>query len=271
MKFIYVCDLHSNKELYNSLKELIFNTKPDILIIGGDIFAYSSSAKPQLEFAKGYLEEFIKAINIPVYIISGNCDRPIAVEYLHEMQECGLINILSLAGTIINDIKFIGYEYIQPSPFKIKDWERRDLVEDYNIFDFPCFLSNENDKLDSVDSDFLNNLQSIEDDLSMLHEEKSIWVMHAPPYGGILDINYEGIYSGSKAIRKAVEKVQPILTLHGHIHEAPTMSQKWAQRIGNTISINPGSTEVFHGVIGELNNNGDVIYLKHTIYGELVI
>jgi Icc-related predicted phosphoesterase len=41
---------------------------------------------------------------------------------------------------------------------------------------------------------------------------------------------------GSTSIRKIIETHQPLLTLHGHIHEA-----KGIERIGRTLCINPGS------------------------------
>lgn len=271
MKYIFVSDLHSNKSLYNNLENLIFTAKADVLIIGGDIFAYSPNAEPQLEFAKEYVCEFIKKINIPVYVIPGNCDKPISLKYLKKVQDSGLFNILNLSGTIINNIEFIGYEYIQPSTFKIKDWERRDLVGDSTVFEYPCLLSGNDGKLNLVQNDFLNHLPSIEEDLTMLNNKKSIWVIHTPPFGGMVDKNYENICGGSKAVRKAIERVQPILTLHGHIHEAPCMSNNWSERIGNTISINPGSGELLQAVIFEIDNDGNIIFINHTLYGELKI
>lgn len=42
--------------------------------------------------------------------------------------------------------------------------------------------------------------------------------------------------AGSTAVREAIERVQPLLGLHGHIHEATGI-----RRIGRTIAINPGS------------------------------
>src|SRR5258706_12232849 len=42
---------------------------------------------------------------------------------------------------------------------------------------------------------------------------------------------------GSTAVRTAIEKHQPLLSLHGHIHES-----KGAIKIGKTLSINPGSS-----------------------------
>ena len=48
MRFIFASDLHSNKALYNDLERLILLKKPDFLIIGGDLFAYSPYAEPQI-------------------------------------------------------------------------------------------------------------------------------------------------------------------------------------------------------------------------------
>jgi Icc-related predicted phosphoesterase len=42
--------------------------------------------------------------------------------------------------------------------------------------------------------------------------------------------------AGSAAVRKAIEKHQPLLGLHGHIHESPG-----AIKLGRTLCINPGS------------------------------
>ena len=42
--------------------------------------------------------------------------------------------------------------------------------------------------------------------------------------------------AGSTAVREAIETTQPLLSLHGHIHESAAI-----RRIGRTIAINPGS------------------------------
>jgi hypothetical protein len=42
--------------------------------------------------------------------------------------------------------------------------------------------------------------------------------------------------AGSQSIRNAIEKRQPLLGLHGHIHES-----KGARKIGRTLCVNPGS------------------------------
>src|ERR1700716_1487974 len=42
---------------------------------------------------------------------------------------------------------------------------------------------------------------------------------------------------GSKGVREAIDKHQPVLSLHGHVHES-----KGAVKLGKTLSINPGSS-----------------------------
>jgi len=77
----------------------------------------------------------------------------------------------------------------------------------------------------------------------------AIFNIHVPPYKSGLDEAPEldkdlrpvlagnsMIPVGSTALRSAIEKVQPLLSLHGHIHEG-----RGAMRIGKTLCINPGS------------------------------
>jgi uncharacterized protein len=77
-----------------------------------------------------------------------------------------------------------------------------------------------------------------------------IFNFHAPPHGTTLDIvmgldedlrpsmsmGIDEVHVGSKAVREAIEHHQPLVSLHGHIHEHHAF-----QRIGKTICFNPGS------------------------------
>jgi Icc-related predicted phosphoesterase len=60
---------------------------------------------------------------------------------------------------------------------------------------------------------------------------------------------------GSTALRKAIEKTQPLLGLHGHIHEG-----RGATRIGKTLCINPGSMYEQGTLLGAI-----VVLGKHKI------
>ncbi len=62
------------------------------------------------------------------------------------------------------------------------------------------------------------------------------------------------ISAGSTAVRSAIEKYQPFLGLHGHIHES-----KGAVKIGKTLCVNPGSEYsegILRGVIVNLDESG---------------
>ena len=66
---------------------------------------------------------------------------------------------------------------------------------------------------------------------------KTIYVVHSPPYGTALDRLMDGTPVGSEAVRAFLEKRQPPISLHGHIHESPGV-----QRLGRTIIANPGDS-----------------------------
>ena len=81
--------------------------------------------------------------------------------------------------------------------------------------------------------------------------EKAVFNIHVPPYGSGLDIaplldeSLKPVIVGgdvatgpvgSKAVRAAIERYQPLVSLHGHIHESRAVS-----KLGRTTSINPGS------------------------------
>ncbi len=73
-----------------------------------------------------------------------------------------------------------------------------------------------------------------------------IFNFHCPPYDSGLDsapelsknliAGTEMLPVGSKSIRKSIETHQPLLGLHGHIHES-----RGALAIGRTLCVNPGS------------------------------
>ena len=105
-----------------------------------------------------------------------------------------------------------------------------------------------------------SDLQVRIDQLAQMIENPSraIAVIHVPPYNTPLDIcpeldeNLKMITqggqvvmksAGSTVVRNFIETVQPMLTLHGHIHESPGHV-----RIGRTLCINAGS-EYAEGIL----------------------
>lgn len=81
--------------------------------------------------------------------------------------------------------------------------------------------------------------------------ERCIFNIHVPPNNSKIDIcpkldgNMKVVYdmgnpvmapAGSTAVREAIERLQPLMGLHGHIHEG-----RGETKIGRTLCLNPGS------------------------------
>jgi uncharacterized protein len=95
---------------------------------------------------------------------------------------------------------------------------------------------------------------------------------HCPPYGSGLDEAAEldetlkpvirggrpsFIPVGSKAVRDTIKRYQPVVGLHGHIHES-----RAAQKIGSTLCLNPGSdytADVLRGAVVDIAEDGSYL------------
>lgn len=112
--------------------------------------------------------------------------------------------------------------------------------------------------------------KKIEDLVSQMKDvKKSIFNIHVPPYNTHLDIapkldndlkpvlasggQPEMVNVGSVAVRRAIEKYQPLVGLHGHIHESRGLA-----KIGKTMCFNPGSeysVGVLRGAVLDFGDN----------------
>jgi uncharacterized protein len=87
---------------------------------------------------------------------------------------------------------------------------------------------------------------------------RAVFMIHVPPHDSgldtapILDQNLRPTVSagdvlrgpvGSTAVRRIIDDYQPVLAIHGHIHESGG-----ERKIGKTVCINPGS-EANHGIL----------------------
>jgi Icc-related predicted phosphoesterase len=96
--------------------------------------------------------------------------------------------------------------------------------------------------------------------------------LHCPPYASGLDDAPELdatlkpvirggrpsiIPVGSHAVREAIKRYQPVVGLHGHIHES-----RGAQKIGRTLCVNPGSdysSGVLRGAVIDIAQDGSCL------------
>ncbi len=106
--------------------------------------------------------------------------------------------------------------------------------------------------------------------------DNAIFNIHVPPYGTGLDNAPELEDSGdrvkrggsimtpvgSTAVRESILRYQPLLSLHGHIHES-----RGVQKLGKTVAMNPGSAYsdgTLQGVIVDLEDGKVARYLPTT-------
>jgi len=169
-------------------------------------------------------KEKLHGKNIKCYIMLGNDDHRSLKDVLAEEGEEGVVvDPEEKVVTIDTEHEMISLGYANITPWNCPG----DLPEEE--------LEKKIDELASK----VNNL------------EKCIFNFHCPPYGTPidqapkLDENLRPIIGssgpifesvGSIAVRKKIEEYQPLLGLHGHIHEA-----RGVCKIGRTLCINPGS------------------------------
>lgn len=256
----FVSDLHGKKDRYEKLFNKIEAEKPASVFLGGDLLPSGLfSISDYLPVADDFIENVIvkgfehcrsilKEKYPRVFIILGNDDSRLEEKSFQEAEKAGLWEYMHNKKVSFGNYTVYGYSCIPPSPFLYKDWEMYDVSR---FVDPGCVppeegfhsipFKNDDILFGSIQKD-LNSLLG-DDDLS-----NSILLFHTPPYQTNLDraaldgkkFNHVplDVNVGSIAVRRLIEKKQPLLTLHGHIHESTRMTGMWRDMLGKTHSFN---------------------------------
>jgi len=152
-----------------------------------------------------------------------------------------------------NDDHFEVDQIIEDSKIIVNCNNKNVMVGDHEMVTFswanPTPWNTPREKTDEELEPMLEELVAKVNDKS-----NAIFNFHAPPYGFALDLAPElskdlvqaadrKIHVGSRAVAKMIEKYQPLIGLHGHIHES-----RGAQKVRRTLIINPGS-EYSEGIL----------------------
>lgn len=172
--------------------------------------------------AKGVLDAFSRH-NGRIIAVAGNCDLP-EVESLFNSDEVRTINGVNFV--------CLGGSLITPSRTPNEHYES---YYEQKLADFELKLAGSKLPL--------------------------ILVSHQPPFGTINDKLPSGLNVGSKAVRRFIEKYQPLACFTGHIHEG-----MGCDYIGATKVINPGPfSEGFYASIQIIQNPLEARYqIKQT-------
>jgi len=238
-KVIYCSDLHGNKTVYKKLFEKAKDKDIKAIIIGGDICPHfrgpiEMGIKVQREFLTDYLIPRIKQFGKEVFVMMGNDDFAVNMDVLVEAEKNKILKLLHFRLHELGKFKLIGYSFVPPMPFLLKDWEKLDDENSEHITDPEMDIRTVKKEEGTIEEDF-------KEIKKMSNAKETIYVIHSPPFGTKLDMTLREEHVGSKAIKDFIKKEQPPLTLHGHIHEGPETGS-WKDNIKNTLCINPGSS-----------------------------
>lgn len=253
MKCVFVSDLHGKKGLYEKLFRIVLKELPDGVFIGGDVLPLKLKNDEMMEkFIENTLLSNIELIGkksenqVRFFLIMGNDDPRIYEKIFIEVDRRGIINYVNESSTKFGDYYVSGYSFVPPTPFKLKDWEKYDVSRfvdvgaispEEGIRSIP--LTNDKIKFDTISNDLMK-LKNISP------PEKTIYLFHSPPYKSLLDrASLDGkkidhapmdVHIGSIAIKRFIEKSQPFITLHGHVHESSRLTGSWKEQFGKTFS-----------------------------------
>lgn len=252
----FVTDLHGKETRYEKLFQAIRERKPEAVFLGGDLlpsglhqFA-SSQNIPSCFFNdilfKGLAElKSLSGFRYPsVFVIPGNDDGRGDENKFLEGETMGLWEYIPHQVVQWKHWSVLGYAYVPPTPFLLKDWEKYDV----SAYVDPGCVSPEEGYHSVPLSKYELRYSTIQKDLELLmidsDPKKTICLFHSPPYQTCLDraaldgkmVEYVplDVNVGSIAIQRMIEEKQPWITLHGHVHESARLTGHWKQQIGET-------------------------------------
>lgn len=189
----------------------------------------------------GLLVEKVDTKKTTVIVMPGNDDDFLIDPIIKSYEDKGIIYPLNKVVNLCYDFEMISMDFTNPTP-----WDTpRECSEG------------------ELEKKLRTEFARVQD------YSKTICNFHCPPFGTRLDLapkltkdlmpvyvlgKVVMVHVGSQAVKKAEKKFQPMLGLHGHIHESYA-----SDYVGKTLVVNPGSeyTEgILRGFIIDLNEKG---------------
>jgi uncharacterized protein len=252
----FTADLHGRRDRYDKLLEAIGRERPAAVFLGGDLLPHvmaslEAAGAPSHDFLDRYLVPGFEALRerlgsaYPrVFLILGNDDARVEEAAVRAAGERGLWDYAHERRIPWGALEVFGYACVPPTPFRLKDWERYDVSRHVEP---GCSAPEEGWHTVPVETREVR-LGTIRQDLERLAQgadpSRAVFLFHTPPYDTALDrAALDGkrvdhapldVHVGSIAVRRFIEERQPLLTLHGHVHESARLTGRWRERIGRT-------------------------------------
>ena len=248
LSFIYFTDFHGWENRYFNLHRAAGQLGIKLLVCGGDITPHNNARNFLRFFFRNWLQQLSQD---RITLLGMFCnDDPAFLAYSLDSFERGRL-FTRIDGKMVSyqGWNFWGYNFVPELPFAMKDWAKLDYsgapiirsITRPGVFTEKGFAP-----ISNIDK-FFAERGTIEADLEQVEfaaPQHTIAVLHSPPFGIGLDVCYDGRQVGSKSVLKFLKRTQPLLSLHGHIHESPRMTGIWQTNIVNTLVIQPGGNMV---------------------------
>ncbi|MGD9344523.1 MAG: metallophosphoesterase [Candidatus Aminicenantes bacterium] len=256
MDCFFVSDLHGSFDRFQKLFDIIRKDLPQAVFIGGDILPGEHHLlTDSLEEGNNFIEHFLvnKFVDLKgelkdtfprIFLILGNDDSRSEEKKIDEAEKLGIWEYIHNRKTMFKSYPVYGYAYSPPSPFLLKDWEKYDVSRYVD----PGSVSPEEGirtvKVRPEEIKYSTIAKDIKTLASDADLSQAIFLFHAPPYKTKIDraalddkkIDHVPLdpHVGSIAIQRFIKDRQPLLTLHGHIHESAKLTGSWRDRMGKT-------------------------------------
>ena len=270
-KVVYTSDVHGNRNQLKTFVEYALRAKPATVIIGGELAPSNTridtANSRYIDAQRTFLEQDFPEMILPlkkglpetkIFVMLGNDDCEVNLDVLNAHPEL-YTEIRGKRFGIDDTHDIVGYSVVPITPFLVKEFQKFDLsdIPEWARKEYQHAQKKSNLRgLRSVrhqnseweilqfeqSQEISDSIQKdLQDTLFTTRSQNTVYVFHAPPYNTALDIFAEDKHVGSFAVREFIQKNNPKITLHGHIHETVDMSGKFLDHIGDSILISAGN------------------------------
>ncbi len=248
----FATDIHGSVSRYRKLLDALRSERPGAVFLGGDLLPALRSLDGEGVISEpGGLARLFDEVrdelgdDYPeVFLILGNDDARAQEADFIAAAARGTWRYLHNHRAEFRGHPVFGYAHVPPTPFLNKDWERYDVSRYVD----PGSVSPEEGYRSVAVENSQIRYGTIKEDLDRLTGDEdlanAILLFHTPPYqtnldragldGRMIDHVPLDCHVGSIAVRRLIEKRQPKITLHGHIHESAKRMGGWRDKIGRT-------------------------------------
>jgi len=281
MKMMALADIHQTEAHWNYLLEAVQQKEPDLVIISGDLLPKDNGILPQVSFTPK-LKEYagsIRDAGVELILILGNDDNQLVIPEMETGDDEGLWHYIPDRVKIVKGYEFCGCPWVRDYPFAYKYWVAPGNPDETFIHPVqlgPPAVINRKNEIEVVPNfeEHLKKKRSVAESLESMAAQvedisSSIWLIHDPPAYMDLDICGSGDKVGSPEVYSFLDEKQPLISVHGHIHEAPEHNGGiWAKKLGRTLCIQAGQFENKLCYVTFELNKGRIENPVHSVYGE---